>query len=90
MKIYNYDTFLKQKEKVTKIKVKNWTNVSNKDYYNRRYEFWGKEINVTYKKEIVYAINGFHHDTFSILNSRSFYDNVEFVEIENSTELEIE
>lgn len=90
MRIYDYDTFLKQKEKVTKIKIKDWVDVNNKHFYNEKYKLWGKEIDVTYKKEIVYIINCSPTDTFSITHSRSFYDNVEYVEVENFTELEVE
>lgn len=90
MRIYDYVTFLNQKEKVIKIKTKDWSNVSNKCFYNEKYKFWGKEIDVTYKKETVYAVNNSSTDTFSILRTESFYDNVEYVEINSGLELEVE
>ena len=83
MKIYGYDTFLKQKENVTKIKIKDWTNVSNKDFYNRVYEFWVKKLNAVYEENNFFAVKNEAHVT--IPNSSSFYDNTEVV-----NELEIE
>lgn len=90
MRIYDYDTFLMQKEKVTKIKIKDWADVNNKTVYNEDYIFWGKEVDVTYKKEIVYIVNKSSFDTFSLIGSTSFYDTVEYVEINSGLELEVE
>ena len=90
MRIYDYDTFLMQKENVTRIKIKDWSNVNNNSVYNEDYIYWGKEVDVTYKKEIVYIVNKSSTDTFSLIGSMSFYDTVEYVEINSGLELEVE
>ena len=91
MRIYDYYTFLKQKENVTKIKLKDWANVSNKGIYNETYIYWGKKVEVTYTYKKEYENNYYIINEGAILTIPSyfsFYDKIEYVEVVNELEVE--
>ena len=88
MRIYDYDTFLKQKEKVIKIKLKKWADVSNKTAYNKDYTYWGKKIDVTYEMYNSYIIDNDCDIYITIPSPSSFYNKVEYVETNSGLEIE--
>lgn len=100
MKIYDFETFKKNCENIKAIKYKNFEDIT-RSCYNKEYFAWGKKfeasfvfMNVTYYPSwTTIELNIFYEDNKKVIthiDKIGFEDYIEYVEIGNFTELEIE
>lgn len=90
MKIYDYETFEEVYKNTKSIKLKEWKDVTDKDFYSMHYGFWGKSLAVKFLERnlgFFYFANEKGNIPFRI-SKKKFKDTVEYVEVFSGLEIE--
>lgn len=92
MRIYNFETFEENCKNIKAIKFKKPEEIP--EHYNKKYFVWGKKLKATYISDVVEIITiKIYIDGFKRVyttNHIDFNSVIEYVEINNSVDLEIE